>query len=161
MLSKVDSDKINDLVLLDVTPLSLGLETAGGAMTKIVARNTAIPTKQTQTFYNRSNEAGGMLKAGDFDWDAILGGGCRIFHSGGIFAALSPTTPEVIIEGMRAAKAKGALCSFDLNYREKLWKIYEHDNPQVRPNILSPAPGSSSYRASRSRSWSECHLKGS
>ena len=74
-------------------------------------------------FYNRSNEAAGLLKPGDFDWKAIFAGGVRWFHSGGIFAALSPTTPEVIIEGMKAAKAAGAVCSFDLNFREKLWKI--------------------------------------
>ena len=74
-------------------------------------------------FYNRSNEAAGLLKAGDFDWKAMFAGGLRWFHSGGIFAALSPTTPEVIIEGMKAAKAAGAVCSFDLNFREKLWKI--------------------------------------
>jgi 2-dehydro-3-deoxygluconokinase len=74
-------------------------------------------------FYNRSNEAAGLLKAGDFDWKAIFAGGVRWFHSGGIFAALSPTTPEVIIEGMKAAKAAGAVCSFDLNFREKLWKV--------------------------------------
>jgi 2-dehydro-3-deoxygluconokinase len=74
-------------------------------------------------FYNRSNEAAGMLKAGDFDWKAIFAGGVRWFHSGGIFAALSPTTPDVIVEGMKAAKAAGAVCSFDLNFREKLWKI--------------------------------------
>jgi 2-dehydro-3-deoxygluconokinase len=74
-------------------------------------------------FYNRSNEAGARLKPGDFDWKAIFAGGVRWFHSGGIFAALSPTTPEVIIEGMRAAKAAGAVVSFDLNFREKLWRI--------------------------------------
>ena len=74
-------------------------------------------------FYNRSNEAAGLLKAGDFDWKAIFAGGVRWFHSGGIFAALSPTTPEVIVEGVKAAKAAGAVCSFDLNFREKLWKI--------------------------------------
>jgi 2-dehydro-3-deoxygluconokinase len=74
-------------------------------------------------FYNRSNEAAGLLKAGDFDWKAIFAAGVRWFHSGGIFAALSPTTPEVIVEGMKAAKAAGAVCSFDLNFREKLWKI--------------------------------------
>jgi 2-dehydro-3-deoxygluconokinase len=73
-------------------------------------------------FYNRSNEAAGLLKPGDFDWKAIFAGGVRWFHSGGIFAALSPTTAEVIVEGMRAAKAAGAVCSFDLNFREKLWK---------------------------------------
>ena len=72
-------------------------------------------------FYNRSNEAAAMLKPGDFDWNAIMAGGVRWFHSGGIFAALSPTTSEVIIEGMQAAKAAGAINSFDLNYRAKLW----------------------------------------
>jgi 2-dehydro-3-deoxygluconokinase len=73
-------------------------------------------------FYNRSNEAGALLKAGDFDWNAIFSGGVRWFHSGGIFAALSSTTPEVIVEGMQAAKAAGAVVSFDLNFREKIWK---------------------------------------
>src|SRR3984885_3663402 len=75
-------------------------------------------------FYNRSNEAAARLKPGDFDWKAIFGAGVRWFHSGGIFAALSPTTPELIIEGMKAAKAAGAVISFDLNFREKLWKIF-------------------------------------
>jgi 2-dehydro-3-deoxygluconokinase len=74
-------------------------------------------------FYNRSNEAAARLKPGDFDWDAIFAGGVRWFHSGGIFAALSETTAELIIEGMQAAKAAGAVTSFDLNFREKLWKI--------------------------------------
>lgn len=74
-------------------------------------------------FYNRSNEAAALLKPGDFDWDTIFTGGVRWFHSGGIFAALSETTAELIIEGMRAAKAAGAITSFDLNFREKLWKI--------------------------------------
>ena len=72
-------------------------------------------------FYNRANEAGGMLKPGDFDWKKIFAGGVRWFHSGGIFAALSETTSEVIIEGMKAAKKSGAINSFDLNYRAKLW----------------------------------------
>src|SRR5439155_26672278 len=53
----------------------------------------------------------------------IFAGGARWFHSGGIFAALSPTTAELIIEGMKAAKAAGAVISFDLNYRAKLWNI--------------------------------------
>ena len=75
-------------------------------------------------FYNRSNEAAARLKVGDFDWSKIFAGGVRWFHSGGIFAALSPTTPELIIEGMKAAKAAGAVISFDLNFREKLWKIF-------------------------------------
>src|SRR3954465_12688702 len=70
-------------------------------------------------FYNRSNEAAAQLKPGDFDWSAIFGAGVRWFHSGGIFAALSETTSEVIIEGMKAAKKAGAITSFDLNYRAK------------------------------------------
>lgn len=75
-------------------------------------------------FYNRSNEAAAQLKPGDFDWASIFAGGVRWFHSGGIFAALSETTGEVIIEGMKAAKAAGAIISFDLNYRAKLWNIW-------------------------------------
>ena len=74
-------------------------------------------------FYNRCNEAAARLKPGDFDWNAVFNDGVRWFHSGGIFAALSETTAEIIIEGMQAAKAAGAVVSFDLNYREKLWKI--------------------------------------
>jgi len=74
-------------------------------------------------FYNRCNEAAAQLKPGDFDWKSIFAGGVRWFHSGGIFAALSATTSEVIIEGMRAAKQAGAIVSFDLNYRAKLWNI--------------------------------------
>jgi 2-dehydro-3-deoxygluconokinase len=74
-------------------------------------------------FYNRSNEAAALLKPGDFDWSEIFAGGVRWFHSGGIFAALSETTAELIVEGMKAAKAAGAVTSFDLNFREKLWKI--------------------------------------
>jgi 2-dehydro-3-deoxygluconokinase len=72
-------------------------------------------------FYNRANEAGALLKPGDFDWAKLHAGGVRWFHSGGIFAALSETTSELILEGMRAAKAAGAVNSFDLNYRAKLW----------------------------------------
>ena len=74
-------------------------------------------------FYNRSNEAAGQLKAGDFNWSEIFKGGVRWFHSGGIFAALSPTTSDVVIEGIEAAKKAGAIVSFDLNYRQKLWSI--------------------------------------
>lgn len=74
-------------------------------------------------FYNRCNEAAARLKPGDFDWKAIFADGVRWFHSGGIFAALSATTPAVIVEGMKAAKAAGAVVSFDLNYRAKLWNI--------------------------------------
>lgn len=75
-----------------------------------------------EVFYNRANEAAALLRPGDFDWDAIMRDGVRWLHSGGIFAALSPTTPQVIVEAMQAAKAAGAVVSFDLNYRHKLWQ---------------------------------------
>ncbi len=75
-------------------------------------------------FYNRSNEAAAQLQPGDFDWKAIFQGGVRWFHSGGIFAALSPSTGEVILEAMKAAKESGAIVSFDLNFREKLWNLW-------------------------------------
>jgi len=74
-------------------------------------------------FYNRSNEAAGYLKSGSFDWASIFGKGVRWFHSGGIFSALSDTTPALVIEAMKAAKKAGAVVSFDLNYRAKLWAI--------------------------------------
>src|SRR3954463_16443774 len=75
-------------------------------------------------FYNRAKEAGALLKPGDFDWSAIFARGVRWFHSGGIFAALSEATGELIIEAKQAAKAAGAVTSFDLNFREKLWKVF-------------------------------------
>jgi 2-dehydro-3-deoxygluconokinase len=75
-------------------------------------------------FYNRANEAGALLKPGDFNWAEIFGQGTRWFHSGGIFAALSETTGELILEGMLAAQAAGAVTSFDLNFRQKLWDIW-------------------------------------
>ena len=78
-------------------------------------------------FYNRSNEAAQQLKPGSFDWNAIFGSSgspkVRWFHSGGIFSALSPTTADLVIEAMQAAKKAGAVVSFDLNYRAKLWAI--------------------------------------
>ncbi|MCC6291833.1 MAG: sugar kinase [Bryobacterales bacterium] len=82
-------------------------------------------------FYNRSNEAAAALKPGDFDWASMFAGGVRWFHSGGIFAALSETTSEVIIEGMKAAKAAGAIVSFDLNFRAKLWNIWGGEQKAV------------------------------
>jgi 2-dehydro-3-deoxygluconokinase len=85
-------------------------------------------------FYNRANEAAALLKPGDFDWDEIFAGGVRWFHSGGIFAALSETTSEVIIEGMQAAKAAGAIVSFDLNFREKLWRRW--GGPAVAQEVI-------------------------
>lgn len=82
-------------------------------------------------FYNRANEAAAQLKPGDFDWKKIFAGGVRWAHSGGIFAALSPTTAELAAEFMKAAKEAGAVTSFDLNFREKLWKIHGGDQRAV------------------------------
>jgi 2-dehydro-3-deoxygluconokinase len=75
-------------------------------------------------FYNRANEAAAQLKPGDFDWKSIFASGVRWVHTGGIFAALSPTTAELAVDAVREAKAAGAITSFDLNFREKLWKIW-------------------------------------
>ncbi len=81
-------------------------------------------TRAPVVFYNRCNEAAAQLKPGDFNWKEIFANGVRWFHSGGIFAALSETTGEVIIEAMKEAKAAGAITSFDLNFRAKLWNIW-------------------------------------
>jgi 2-dehydro-3-deoxygluconokinase len=75
-------------------------------------------------FYNRSNKAAAQLEPADFDWEVIFAGGVRWFHSGGIFAALSETNGQLIIEGMKAAKAHSAITSIDLNYRAKLWNLW-------------------------------------
>jgi 2-dehydro-3-deoxygluconokinase len=72
---------------------------------------------------DRGHSAASQLKAGDFDWDEIFGQhGARWFHTGGIFCALSESTPDVAIEAMNAARKHGAIVSYDLNYRESLWK---------------------------------------
>ena len=72
---------------------------------------------------DRGHTAVSQLKAGDIDWDEIFGkSGARWFHTGGIFAALSETTPAVAMEAMQAARRHGVIVSYDLNYRESLWK---------------------------------------
>ncbi|HVF88354.1 MAG TPA: sugar kinase [Pyrinomonadaceae bacterium] len=72
---------------------------------------------------DRGHTATSQLRAGDIDWEQIFGTeGVRWFHTGGIFAALSETTPGVAREAMEAAKRHGAIVSYDLNYRDSLWK---------------------------------------
>ena len=72
---------------------------------------------------DRGHTAVSHLKPGDIDWDGIFNAeGARWFHTGGIFTALSETTPLVAREAMQAAKRYGAVVSYDLNYRESLWK---------------------------------------
>jgi 2-dehydro-3-deoxygluconokinase len=73
--------------------------------------------------YDRGHTAVSQLKHGDIDWDDIFGRqGARWLHTGGIFCALSPTTPEVALEAMEAARRHGTIVSYDLNYRASLWK---------------------------------------
>jgi len=72
---------------------------------------------------DRGNTAASQLRAGDIDWDHIFGSlGARWLHTGGIFAGLSDTTPDVVEEAMGAAKRHGTIVSYDLNYRPGLWK---------------------------------------
>lgn len=72
---------------------------------------------------DRGNSAASQIKKGDINWERIFGkDGVRWFHCGGIFAALSPTTPDVIIEAVTTAKKYGTIVSYDLNYRPSLWK---------------------------------------
>lgn len=72
---------------------------------------------------DRGNTAASQLKAGDIDWDYIFGTlGVRWLHTGGIFAALSDTTADVVIEAVKTAKKYGTIVSYDLNYRPSLWK---------------------------------------
>lgn len=71
---------------------------------------------------DRGNTAASQLKPGDIDWDYIFGTlGVRWLHTGGIFAALSETTAQVVIEAVKAAKKYGTIVSYDLNYRPSLW----------------------------------------
>lgn len=72
---------------------------------------------------DRGHTAASQLKKGDIDWELIFGErGVRWFHTGGIFAALSETTPDVILEAMQVAKKYGTIISYDLNYRPSLWE---------------------------------------
>lgn len=72
---------------------------------------------------DRGHTAVSQLKAGDIDWEKIFGDeGARWLHTGGIFCALSETTPEVAKEAMSVAKKHGTIISYDLNYRDSLWR---------------------------------------
>jgi len=72
---------------------------------------------------DRGHSAASQLKPGDFDWGHVFGPlGARWLHTGGIFAALSDTTPKLVLEAVQAARKHGAIVSYDLNYRPSLWK---------------------------------------
>jgi 2-dehydro-3-deoxygluconokinase len=97
-----------------------------------VGRNTRVGLNFTERGFgvraalgvsDRGHSAASQLKAGDVPWQKLFGeDGVRWFHTGGIFAALSATTPDVVIEGMQAARQHGTIISYDLNYRPSLWK---------------------------------------
>ena len=81
-----------------------------------------IGVRGPEVWYDRANEAGALLAPGDFDWDRLFRKvGVRWFHSGGIFASLSPSSSALILQGMEAARVAGTIISYDLNFRKKLW----------------------------------------
>jgi 2-dehydro-3-deoxygluconokinase len=92
--------------------------------------------------YDRGHTAVSQMKPGDVDWEEIFGKhGVRWLHTGGIFCALSATTPEVALEAMQAAKRHGAIVSYDLNYRASLWKSHggkkaaQEVNRRIAPHV--------------------------
>jgi len=92
--------------------------------------------------YDRGHTAVSQLKPGEIDWDEIFGKqGARWFHTGGIFCALSATTPEVALEAMQSAKRHGTTISYDLNYRASLWKSHggkktaQEVNRRIAPHV--------------------------
>ncbi|QDU56320.1 sugar kinase [Aeoliella mucimassa] len=109
---------------MGVTPLYKHMKHDGvrGPNIATVYSDRGLGVRPPVVYYNRANEAAAQLGPGDFDWNAIFARGIRWFHSGGIYAAIGEKTSDLILEGMQAAKAAGAVTSFDLNYRAKLWK---------------------------------------
>jgi 2-dehydro-3-deoxygluconokinase len=89
---------------------------------------------------DRGHTAVSQLRPGDVDWDAIFGAeGARWFHTGGIFAALSPSTADVAAEAMEAARRHGTVVSYDLNYRPSLWQgIGGQERAQAVNRSLAP-----------------------
>jgi 2-dehydro-3-deoxygluconokinase len=108
---------------MGVTPLYRSFATDGvrGPNVAMVFSDRGAGVRAPVVFYNRAEEAAARLGPGDFDWAGIFGQGIRWFHSGGIFASLSGSTPSLIVEAMEAAHAANAVVSFDLNYRARLW----------------------------------------
>ena len=114
-----------------------------------IGRNTRVGINFTEAGFgvraavgcsDRGNTAVSQLKSGDIDWEKIFGeDGVRWLHTGGIFAALSETTPEVVIEAVKCAKKYGTIVSYDLNYRPSLWKgIGGMDKAQEVNRAIAP-----------------------
>ncbi len=88
---------------------------------------------------DRGLTAASQLTTGDFDWDNIFGKhGVRWLHTGGIFAALSDTTPGLVEEAIQAAKKHGTTVSYDLNYRPSLWRTMAATSARRRSTVASP-----------------------
>ena len=84
---------------------------------------------------DRGHTAASQLQPGDIDWNRLFGEeGVRWFHTGGIFAALSASTPEVVIEAITAAKQHGTVVSYDLNYRPSLWESHGGSDRAIEVN---------------------------
>ena len=91
-----------------------------------------IGVRGPEVWYDRANEAGALLAPGDFDWRRrFQEDGVRWFHSGGIFASLSPSTSALILEGMKAARSAGTVVSYDLNFRKRLWDASPGGSPRA------------------------------
>ncbi len=115
--------------------LAENLVRAGGVdASEILWRNTDAETRNGIYFiergfgvrppsscFDRANTAVSQLKTGDFDWNKIAANS-RWLHTGGVFVGLSETTPDAAAEAMKTAQTKGAIVSYDLNYRDSLWK---------------------------------------
>lgn len=89
--------------------------------------------------YDRGHTAVSQLQPGDVQWPVVFQARPRLFHTGGVFAALGEATPDVAFEGMRAAKAAGVMVSFDLNYRESLWRGHSRDVQEVMDRLVGAA----------------------
>jgi len=136
----MDTSIITGIVNNDIGYLLEDLIYQGGVDTSYVkwfpfdgvGRNVRVGLNFTERGYgirgalgisDRANSAASKLKVGDIDWEKIFKtDGVRWFHCGGIYAALSEDTPEVIMEAMKYAKKNGTIISYDLNYRPSLWE---------------------------------------
>lgn len=96
--------------------------------------------RPARTVYDRGHTAAAAMRADDVDWDRIFArDGVRWFHSGGIFAALSPTAPDVLLAAFQAAKVNGTVISFDLNYRAGMWSAQGGRERAIEVNrMLAP-----------------------
>jgi 2-dehydro-3-deoxygluconokinase len=124
----------NEVRKMGVTPFYKHYEFDGvrGPNMALVYSDRGKGLRAPVVFYNRSNEAASYLNTKSFNWNSIFSNNIRWFHSGGIFSALGPDIPDTIIQGMKEAHKNGAIVSFDLNYREKLWASLEKGDKSTK-----------------------------